>query len=125
MPPDATLTAMSVEEGNSVGSAANSLRASHTVDLRNLSEEERIYRYAFDVIQRQQDPLVLEYEFLHRLNLVAIGKNLVRCKEEICQDDKPSQENLDRLRQLLNQYGGSTLKVRSPWFWLQSPIGTF
>lgn len=98
-----------VEGFNSQPFRKNSILRSPTTGQDTPSEAEQLYHYTVDAVQKRGDAFFLEYEFLHRLNLVAIENNLAKCEAKIREDKRSSPENLDQLSQLLNRYSTSKL----------------
>ena len=70
----------------------------------SMDESERLFHYTVAIINRQQDPFILGYELLQRLNLVNIQNDLARYKADIWKDMRASKEQMENLRKCLTNY---------------------
>jgi hypothetical protein len=70
-----------------------------------IDEPKRLFHYVNAIINNNQDPFILRYEFLQRVNLISIQNDLARCKGDIWKDGSVSKEQAEILRRLLCNYG--------------------
>lgn len=76
-------------------------------NLQGKSLATRLFLYAQDQREEKKPPWFQEYGILHRMNIADVNNKLAVCKRDIYLNGAASDEQMERLRGLLNAQGKS------------------
>ena len=80
---------------------ARQLPHSSPVDM---TDGERLFSYTDELVGNAENHFVIGYDFLHRLNLVALQHDIARLEDDIRKHKSISRPQIDKLRGLLSDY---------------------